>query len=329
MDNELKQRCELFVKNRDIMKNHFRWDYSTLHPLCGSIYTERQLEVDESKIRECKDIVKSNTSLLSHFRGTTNLILATMLSLESQPVIKFQKVLQIYDLLRKEFYSSAYLPLSAFVVADMIKDGDYKRIVEKAKEIYKRMKKEHPFLTSSEDSGFAVMFAISDLSVEEAITEMEKCYNFLHTQFFSANAVQSLSHTLALGEENFLKKCNKVMDIFQGLKNRDSKFGTGVELAILGVLAMTTDNTQQVITDIIEVNEYLLSVKGFGALGIGKKQRLMYSAILVEQEYKKQCENKLMKVASINSITSIIIAEQIAVTAAITASMAATNAANS
>ncbi|RBP66647.1 uncharacterized protein DUF4003 [Alkalibaculum bacchi] len=329
MDNVLKQRCELFVRNRDIMKNHFRWDHSSLHPLCGSMYTERQLEVDEVKIKECKDIIKSNTGLLSPFRSTTNLILATVLSLESQAVIKFQKVLRIYDLLRKEFYSSDYLPLSAFVMADMVKDTDYKRVVEKAKEIYKRMKKEHPFLTSSEDSGFAIMFAISDLTVEEAITEMEKCYNFLQTQFFSANAVQSLSHALALGEENFLKKCNKVMEIFEGLKNRDCKFGTGVELAILGVLAMTTENTQQVINDIVEVNEYLLSFKGFGALGIAKKQRLMYSAILVEQEYKRQCENKLMEVASINSITSIIIAEQIAVTAAITASVTATNAANS
>ena len=72
MDNVLKQRCELFVRNRDIMKNHFRWDHSSLHPLCGSMYTERQLEVDEVKIKECKDIIKSNTGLLSPFRSTTN-----------------------------------------------------------------------------------------------------------------------------------------------------------------------------------------------------------------------------------------------------------------
>jgi hypothetical protein len=126
-----------------------------------------------------------------------------------------------------------------------------------------------------------------------------------------------------MGEEDSVKKCNKVTYIFNQLKERGLKFGTGMELSILGVLSLTTDNTEQTINDIIEVNDYLLSCKGFGALGTGKSQRIMYSAILVSQEYKKQCSDQVMNLATVNSITSIIIAQQVAVAAVIASSTAA------
>lgn len=210
----------------------------------------------------------------------------------------------------------------------MVRGDDYGRVVIKAKDIYQKMKSEHPFITSGEDCGFAVLFAISDKTSYAVIEEMEKCYELLRSKFFSANAVQSISHALALAEEEAIKKCNKVIEIFDSLKERNCKFGTGVELSILGLLAMTTDNIYQTIIDIVEVNEFLHFSKGFGALGIGKTQRIMYAAILVSQEYKNQCTENAMNIATINSITSIIIAQHAAMTAAIAASVAASSSSN-
>lgn len=328
MIDSLKDRCDMFVKNRDIMKNSFKWENSMMHPLCASIYTEKELVIDADKIKSCREIIKNSTGIFSNFKGVPFIALATMLSLNTNPENKFKEVLNIYDILRNEFHSSTYLPLSAFVISDIVDAHNYERIVTKAKVIYQKMKSEHPFLTSGEDCGFAIMTAISDLSVDAIITEMEKCYDYLRSKFFSANAVQSLSHTLAVGEEISVIKCNKVLNIFEQLNDKDCKFGTGMELSVLGLLAMTTENTDQSVNDIIEVNEYLKSFKGFGTLGIGKSQRLMYSAILVSQEYKKQYASQAMKMASVNSITSIIIAQQ-AATAAIIASSAAASSANS
>lgn len=328
MDNLMKKRTELFVKNRDIIKNNFKWDNSMLHPLCACLYTEQEIEVHAKKIKLSKKIIKDNTGLFSTFRGTTFLVLATMLSLEENPENKFEKILNAYEILKKEFRSSQYLPLSAFVVANMVEYSQYDKIAQKSKDIYQRMKREHPFLTSGEDSGFAVMYALSDLTVDKAIDEMESCYQELKGNFFSKNAVQSLSHTLALGEEKTTEKCNRVMNIFNGLKEKRCKFGTGIELSVLGVLALETDNINQIIGDIIEVNEYLEKSKGFGVLGIGKSQRMMYSAILTMQEYKKYNIENLMNMASINSITSIVIAQQIAISAAIAASVAASSSSN-
>lgn len=328
MIDTLKDRCDLFVKNRDVMKNNFKWENSMMHPLCASIYTEKELVLDANKIKLCKEIIKKNTGIFSNFKGVPFIALATMLSINTNPENKFKEVLNIYDILRKEFHSSSYLPLSAFVISDIVDEHNYERIVTKAKDIYQKMKKEHPFLTSGEDCGFAVMTALSDLSVDAAIDEMEKCYDYLRSKFFSANAVQSLSHTLAVGEEDSVLKCNKVINIFDQLKDRDCKFGTGMELSVLGLLAMTTDNIEQTINDIVELNKYLKSFKGFGAFGIGKSQRIMYSAILASQEYKKIYSNQALKIASVNSITSIIIAQQVAMAAVIASSAAASSNSN-
>jgi len=322
----LKQRCELFVKNRDIMKDNFRWENSMMFPLCASIYTERGLEINPDKIKLCKGTIKNNTGIFSSFKGIPFMALVTLLSLEDNAESKFSDVLKIYDVLRNEFHASSYLPLSAFVISYISETEDYLRVVQKAKDIYQKMKNEHPFLTSSEDSGYAVLTALSNLQADEAIDEMEKCYFILNSKFFSANAVQSLSHTLALGEESSIEKCNKVIKIFDQLKERNCKFGTGVELSVLGLLAVITENIDIVVNEIVEVNEYLLSCKGFGAFGIGKAQRIMYSAILVSQENQKQFSEHTMNIAAVNSITNIIIAQQAAMTAVIASSAAASSA---
>lgn len=328
MNDSLKERCDLFVKNRDLMKDNFRWENHMMHPLCSSIYTEKEILIDTDKIKLCKHIIKYNTGMFSSFKGVSFIALATMLSLSSDPENKFNEVLKIYEILRSEFHYSSYLPLSAFVISDLVNSSDYERVTLKAKEIYVKMKSEHPFLTSGEDSGFAVITAISNLSVENSITEMEKCYDNLKGKFFSANAVQSLSHTLVLGEEESKIKCNKVMSIFDELKDRNCKFGTGMELSVLGLLAMTADSIEETVNDIVATSEYLNTFKGFGAFGIGKAQRIMYSAILVSQEYKKIFSNEVMKIASVNSITNMIIAQQ-AATAAIIASSTAAASSNS
>lgn len=54
----------------------------------------------------------------------------------------------------------------------------------------------------------------------------------------------------------------------------------------------------------------------------------MYGAIIVMQEYTNYRTNNLMNLTSINSVTSIIIAQQIAIYATITASAASTSSNN-
>jgi len=69
MTESLLRNCELFVKNRDILKVNFKWDSSQMHPLCASLCAERDIEADHEKIRACKEIIKENTGTPVRVQG--------------------------------------------------------------------------------------------------------------------------------------------------------------------------------------------------------------------------------------------------------------------
>ena len=99
------------------------------------------------------------------------------------------------------------------------------------------MKNVHPFLTSGEDSIYAAMLALSEQSEEDIVDEAENCYRLLKPEFFSGNAVQSLSLVLTLCEGSAEEKCNAVMELFRELKARGYKYGTEYELSTLGLFS--------------------------------------------------------------------------------------------
>jgi len=325
MTESLLRNCELFVTNRDILKVNFKWDSSQMHPLCASLCAERDIEADPEKIRACKEIIKENTGLLSEFKGTVLLALATILSFETDPEGKFHQVTESYAALRKEFHSSPYLPLSAFMIADMADSFSYEAIVDKAKRIYKKMKEKHPFLTSSEDAGFAVLFALSDIDEDETIRRTEECYSLLKGRFFSSDSVQALSHALAMGAGTTEEKVARTLEIYEKLKEKGCKYGTGPELATLGMLSLSGSDVDTIVEDVVELDQHLSTVKGFGTFGTGKAQRLMFASFLTANEYKKSSLSSAMKATLFNSVTSLIIAEQVAVIAIIAASSASSS----
>jgi hypothetical protein len=325
MTESLLRNCELFVKNRDILKVNFKWDSSQMHPLCASLCAERDIEADHDKIRECKEIIKENTGLLSEFKGTVLLALATILSFEADPESKFHQVTESYAALRKEFHSSPYLPLSAFMIADMADSFSYEMIVEKSKRIYKKMKEKHPFLTSSEDAGFAVLFALSGIEEDEAIGRAEECFTLLKGRFFSGDSVQALSHALAMGADSSEEKAARTLEIYEKLKERGLKYGTGPELATLGMLSLSGTDVDTIVEDVAELDQHLSSIKGFGTFGTGKAQRLMYASFLTANSYKKNGLSTVIKASLVNSVTSLIIAQQVAVIAIIAATSASSS----
>ncbi|BCN29324.1 DUF4003 family protein [Anaeromicropila herbilytica] len=328
MQASLQNRCELLVKNRDMIKSNFAWESFYIHPMCASIFTSRDILVDVPKLKQSVELIKKKTGFFSNFKGTTKLATASFLALDEEPEVKMDKVLKIHELLKEDFYSSAYLPISAMMIADMVEPDRYQQITQRTRRIYDLMKREHPFLTSSEDCTYATILALSDMEDSSALREMEKCYEILKPQFFSGNAVQSLSHVLALGEGSVEYKCNRVTELYQNLKERGYKYGTSYELATLGVLANSDIELSELTKIMIEVDEYLHTKKGFGALGVGAKQRLMYAGMLTMCDMVNEKVNNSMNTSAMNGIVSIILAQEAAICASVVAASAAASAAS-
>jgi len=323
MRDTLSALCNDFIKNRDIIKNTFGWENSYLYPVCASVFTDKRQLADGARMKECRRILKTKTGLFSNFRSNTELAMLAMMAVEENPEERLNQALQVYDVLKKHFWGSEYLSVASMIIADLAAPEEYVQIAARTKEIYNLMKDEHPFLTYSEDSVYAVLLALSRLSNERVVQETESCYRLLKSEFFSGNAVQSLSHVLALGEGSPENKCSKTVALFHDLKAKGYKYGTDYELATLGVLALLPVEQSVLVEDIIQVDKFLEGQKGYGILGLGKKQRLMHAGMIVTSDYMAQSKNTTMNTAVLGATISLIAAQQAAMCAAIAASSAA------
>ena len=321
MREELRRRCELFVENRDIIKSAFSWESAYVYPMCSGILTARGVHADVQRLLECRDILKAGTGIFSNFRGVSKLATIAMLSLRTDSEIMMEQMLELYGKLKEYFWGSEYLTVAAATIAEMAEPSEYEEIIDKTGRIYSRMKNAHPFLTSGEDSAFAALLAMSGLDDFCIEREMEQCYTLLKPYFYSGNSVQSLSHILALGEASAEQKCRKALDIFNALKSCGLKYGTGSELATLGVLTLLDVDKNILVQDITDAESFLKSQKGFGAFGVGSKQRLMYAGMMASCDHVPDLHS--MQTAALNGVVALVIAQQAAICAAATASAAA------
>lgn len=326
MRDEVRRRCELLIQNRDTMNEVFKWGSNLLNLSAAYMITSKEVRADVAKLKECKALIKERTGAFSNFRGNSNCAVTAMLAVSESAGHLLEDGLQAHEMLKGKLRDSAYLPMAAMSVARLAGKERYEEIVDRTKEIYDRIKKEHPFLTSAEDCSFCTLLALSDKSVEALVTEAERCYRFLteHTRY-PKNSVQSLSHVLALYDGTAEEKCEKVMELYEILKACGLKYGISYELPMLGVLAMTNKEYEVLAEELAEVSAWLSKKKGFGFWGyVTLKQRLMFAGMLLQEG-----EDKVSETALLQSSIATVVAQQTAMLAIMMSSTAAATAANS
>lgn len=322
MNERTLARCKNLIKNKETMKSAFAWEDGLTHLACAGIFINKEQTANEEMLLQCKDILKRNTGIFSNFKSTAKPMIVAMLAANENPQLLMERGLKVHDLLKEEFMSSVYLPIAAMIIAQYADEARYAELAQRTRRIYKQMRADHPFLTSGEDSTFCALMALLDKPDEVLLGDAEECYKILKNNFFSSNAVQSLSHVLSMCDGEPKIKCQRTMELFQKLKEAGHKYGTSYELPTLGVLAMADGNQDEISAEMAEIDQWLSEQKGFGFFSsISAKQRLMYAGMIAQQDY---INDKMMQSAAINGVISLIVAQQAAMCAAITASAAAT-----
>lgn len=320
MNTELKEKCNLLVKNRKTITDTFSWDSGLMSLAAATLFTSRGLIADKTRLKECEAIIKSKTGAFSEFRGNVKIPLLCKMALSDHPEKYFENVETLYKLLNKsKWIGNEYKILAAITICDHADESEYDLFVNRTNEIYSRMKQEHPWLTSDEDIPFAAILAVSGLDVGQLIEEMECDYAILKKTFHDSNAVQSLSHILALDEQSAEVKCAKVESIYQELKAIKHKYGTGYELATLGTLTMLDMEEKEVANLIAEIDDYLKGQKGFGDFVLGSTERRLYAAQLVLNQYGPK-DSKVDGVV-LGSMLALTIAIEICMMVCVTASI--------
>ena len=319
MRESLMKRCESFVFNKDVAKSTFKWDSQLIIPVCASVLTDAGVQGDKDTLLKCKKILEEATGVFSNFRGNVKAPMVTMLSVSNAPEDKMAKTVQVYDILKKHFKRTEYLAYVAAVLADMVPVEKAEKYAVRGSNIYELMKQQHPFLTSGEDSVFAVLMAFSDKLDSELVNDMEAAYKLLKEYFRDSNSVQSVSQVFALSEGDTAEKCKRLVELYEALKAADKKYGKYYELAVLASLSLLPVEIDELVKDIAEVDDYLANQKGYGILGIDKKTRLMHAAMIVTSDYSKDSNSK---VAAITGTLAMVAAQQAAMCAVIAASAA-------
>ncbi len=326
MKQELLEKCQLFVENKNVMDKSFVWDSAYIMPLCAILHTEKNMQINVDKMKECKKLLKEKVGMFSDLRSYGELVLISKMAMNDNPDQYLQKMLSAYELLKKNKLSgSSYACVVAMLLVEHIDVSEWETILQKARDIYAGMKKNHPFLTGMEDVSFAVMMAMSDLSQESILKDAEACYKLLSKTFSASDGTQTLSHLLSMNTQDSESKCANVLELHQAFKAKKKQFSNS-SIVMYGILNMMDADKETLLEEIIEVDEYLKGQKGFGFWGIDTHQRLMYATMLVMDQY--DVKSTQIQVSMVSSVIGTIIAEYmaiLAVTVAVTATTVANN----
>lgn len=312
MNADVRKKIELFADNRRKVHKAFNWDWDMMSVVSGLVFAEADMEADTDRMKECEKILKKKTSVFSVFRNTDSLLMLSKMAISDDPEKYLDIIIELYNKIsRGKIFDDSYMVLAAILLYDQNRVEDADALIEKYKDIMKRMSKEHPILTSGEDKPLAMMLAMTDKDVDTIIKEMEECYSYMKKNFKGySDPIQGLSQVLTVTDGDMIEKCDKVIDIYNRFKDRGVKYGREYEFTSLGALIGLEVDKDVLIDDILEADALLASYKGFGSWNMDKSTRLMFAAILTAQEYERNSTS--MYATAIGSSLAIVVAEEIA-----------------
>ena len=311
-NNELIHRCELLVQNRKAIQKAFKWENDAMLLAGSSFYVGMNLEADTNRLKFCEDVLKRKTGIFSAYRGNTKMPILCKMATKENPEQYFAEIDEIVHQMKDiKWINNDYKILSAMTLRDHTEMDNIPECLHEMLRLYEGMKKNHPWLTEGEDVPFAALLVTSGMDVEMLLAEMERCYQELGKKFRNKNAVQSLSHVLAVNPVDTTEKCQRVEDIFNQLKEQKHKYPSGFELAVLGTLAMLNVPTETLVEEIIEADDFLKKQERFGTFNVGAEKRRMYAALMVMDTHMPPADTAHESL--VNSVLALVIAMEVCV----------------
>ncbi|MHC1682207.1 MAG: DUF4003 family protein [Clostridiaceae bacterium] len=330
MELELQSKVDSMINNFRILKEAFPWNnYFTNH--FGAMYhviKEENVEVED--LERIKEYLKDEIGRFSYFRGMNEGFFINLLYFQDDYRGFFKNTLTVYDKLRKVGFSrNNYLPLAAYTINAEVPFDMHDITIDRTKKFFQRMKKNHFWLTNTEDYIFAAMLAITDKDIDTTMESVEACYKGLNERGFSkGNTLQAISNTLAISDKPDEEKVARVIGFNNEFKKQKIKLGHFAGY-LLGIISLINVEIEKVVQDIKEIDQYLYKTKGYGFWSLDKDMRMVLSISLATNKYMKEVEIGVIQATIGNSINAMIIAQQSAMIAACSASAASAASGNS
>lgn len=309
MREEVSKQLNLLVQNTEIMKETLKLESAGIQTALAQMFTSQQLVANGERITECKKILRQNAGIFSSLRGNSEALISSVMSLSNDPEQMLNQIQAVLPAIKKIAGDSYYVPLSALILVQNAKESEYDAILEKVFVLYKSMKKSHPWITDGEDVPLCTMLALSDRSADQILEEVESSHNYMLKTFKTIktrNTIQAISHIISLYEGESSAKCNKVIALAQKLIDAGVKFDKDSCMPSIALLAMSTDDYDTIVKEVIENDQWLSEHKNFSNWRIGRDQRIIFAltALMNPEKFVSASD-----VNMINNVIAIMVAE--------------------
>ena len=282
----VQSRVDLLLENQKAMRKAFCLEDSLTTGVVAASYAEKDKAIDTDSIKEARKLLKKKQGIFSDLRAYNEITISARMALSGNPEKYLDELSEVYDKLKKgKLFGSAYRVLAAMTVVDLGRFSEADRIVERTNEIMKGMLKQHPFLTTEEDTCFAVILAITNKSVEDILDELEESYKRTKKLSINGDSAYSLSQVLTAYTKSAEEKADKAAQLLDAFKAVGITYGRGFELPSLGVLIGIDADKDEIVKEVIEVSDLLKGKMGFGFFDLFDNSRLMFGSMLVSGAY--------------------------------------------
>ncbi len=283
MRDDLGMMCDDFLRNVANMKKTLGiFQYSQMYDIPAYMYLAARQEPNQEMIQLCEEIIKENTDWLSSFRSNGKQVFVTCLALSRDPGAMMSSAIVAYEKLRGYFSAGAYLPLLAIFMSERIPPENYVSFVQKTHSLFRQMKRQHMFMTGTEDVVFAGLIAMHGEGNID-LADSEECYQALSKQFtFHGNAMQTVGHSLSLCMGTPLEKTQRTLELYDMLEEYGIRYGCDFDMVALAVLANCGIDLSLLAADIADIVDYL---DHYGHYGIFNKRSRYFHAALIANAY--------------------------------------------
>ncbi|OLO26509.1 hypothetical protein BTR23_22715 [Alkalihalophilus pseudofirmus] len=244
LPEQLQQKADQYIDGYEQLKKELKWRVSDrILMMVTSIYVVNNKTLNIPHFIELSEYIKNQVGMLSTLKSYQRFTIAALLSVRFEnPKEKFHDFIELYEnLVRGGFNRGAFSYIAAMVLLTNDPDeSDHKDSIERALTIYKGMKAQHYFLTSTVDYPLAVLLAKVDTDIPKLLELTATYYDRLSKNGFKkGNDLQFLSHILSLQHEtdpNILS--NRAVSLFELLKQnrKNLKSMHYPEVGLLGLL---------------------------------------------------------------------------------------------
>ena len=126
-----------------------------------------------------------------------------------------------------------------------------------------------------------------------------------------SDSIQGLSEILTLTDGDIREKCDKVIGIYNVLKDNKADITGGYAFSALGSLVGIDEVPEIIASEIMEADTFLKECKSFDEKSVSKNQRLMFDVMLTAESFGMS--SSVISNSFINSALGVIKAQKIAV----------------